>query len=356
MIKETLEQSGITTTIDVYGNVVATLRGTEDCAIMLEGHMDCVPPGNPDLWDYPPYSARIVDGIIYGRGTVDMKGGLAAMITSMEELAKKERAATVYAAFVVHEETIEGAAIEKVIESLKNPPDFVILGEPTHLNIAVGHRGRSLIRIELVGKTAHASMPDQGVNTLEAAAHYITTVTQQGVLPMHPSLGKATITPISIECTPKGLPQLPDTCEIVFDRRLLVNEKEEDVIQPLKSILVDMEESHSITGAVTILEETRQCWTGEFLKVKDFFPAWIGSEKDVGVIRNALAYGDPEVITWEFSTDGVYTAHRGIPTVGFGPGNWSFAHQPNEAVPLKEVEQAAEGYTRIIDMVELFPR
>lgn len=350
-IIEILEQLGVDSTIDAYGNIIARIKGTSDYSIMLEGHTDCVPPGNVDLWKYPPYSAKIVDGIIYGRGTVDMKGGLAAMIASLEELAKKEMTTTVYAAFVVHEETIEGAAIQKVIESLKKTPDLVILGEPSQLNIAVGHRGRSLIKVKLFGKTAHASMPDQGINALEAAAHFMTRVTQLLELPTHPLLKKATITPVHIECSPKGLPQLPDTCEIVFDRRLILDEKEEDVVQPLHHILVEMEETQYIThGTVSIGEETLKCWTGEFLKTKDFFPAWIIPEtQEILHVKQALHYLTPQIITWEFSTDGVYTANKGIPTVGFGPGNWKCAHQPNEAVPLKEVEKAAEGYVKIVE-------
>ncbi len=347
IIKDILSETGAVT-IDAYGNVLAKVAGTGASAIMLEGHMDHVPPGTLDHWVYPPYSAKIVDNVLYGRGTVDMKGSLASMITAVQELAQKERDTTVYAAFVVHEETIEGAAIQKVMETLKYTPDLVVLGEPSTLNIAVGHRGRCLLAVDIIGKTAHASMPDRGINTIEAAAHLVTKV-QNLVFPEHPLLKRATITPIDIECTPKGLPQLPDKCELIFDRRLILDETEKEVINQVNCILDKMKSENKITdGTVSIVEEARQCWTGAFLETKDFFPAWITPEEHIAAIQNVLP--NSQTIIWEFSTDGVYTASKaGIPTIGFGPGDGNCAHQPNEGIAIKELEKAVEGYVTIVE-------
>lgn len=350
IIKDILSETADTVTVDAYGNVLAEVTGTGASAIMLEGHLDHVPPGTLDHWVYPPYSAKIVDKVLYGRGAVDMKGSLASMMVAVQELAKKERDTTVYAAFTVHEETIEGVAIQKVMEPLKYTPDLVVLGEPSQLNIAVGHRGRCLLTVDVVGKTAHASMPDRGINTIEAAAHIVTKV-QNLVLPEHPLLKSATITPIDIECTPKGLPQLPDRCELIFDRRLIIDETEKDVVSQVNNVLEEIKAKHKITGGtVSIVEEARQCWTGAFLETKDFFPAWIIPEEQIVPIKKALTWLHPQTVIWEFSTDGVYTASKaGILTIGFGPGDWNCAHQPNEAVPLKELEKAVEGYVAIVE-------
>lgn len=351
-IRDLVQDAGVdSASIDAYGNVLALIRGSGDGCLLLEGHMDHVPPGTLSLWEHPPYSGEIIGGNVYGRGSVDMKGGLASMISSIPDITTKERSATILLAFVVHEETVEGAAVHKALEVLNFFPDLVVLGEPTELDLAVGHRGRSLIRVELWGRSAHASMPHKGINTLERAGEYIHKVELlKPLLPDHPRLRRATITPISVECSPRRLPQLPDYCELIFDRRLVLDEKESDVIVPLQKIVRQMIDGRKIRdGNVSILEETHICWTGNVLEVKDFFPAWITPEEQCTAVRKALP-DNTRTLIWDFSTDGVYTSSvAGIPTVGFGPGNWRTAHQPNEAIPIKQLEKAREGYVRIVE-------
>ncbi|MCX8168702.1 MAG: YgeY family selenium metabolism-linked hydrolase [Candidatus Methanomethylicia archaeon] len=358
-IKDKLNDIGVDKVeIDTYGSVIAEIKGKGELKILFEGHMDHVPPGNIDLWIYPPYKAKIVNGEIYGRGTVDMKGSIASLITAIEDISKKELNVNLQLAFVVHEETVEGEAIKRVIEEEKllDKPDIAILIEPTNLNIALGHRGRSLLNIELKGKTAHASMPNLGINVIESSSQYIIEVMKLNEkLPIHHMLGKATITPIKIKCEPEGLPQLPDKSNIVFDRRMIIGEKEEDLIKPLHEILNKLiEQNIVIDGKVTILEETVKCWTGAVMKVKDFFPAWlIPKEKldNIG-LNNILTDFGKRYIVWDFSTDGVYLANTNILTFGFGPGNWKFAHQPNEKVNLKDLELAVKGYISIVELME----
>jgi len=343
--------------IDAYGNVIAEVKGSSDYTVMLEGHMDHVPPGNEAFWDHPPYSGKQIEDMLYGRGAVDMKGALAAMLSSLQRMSTRERSVTVLGAFVVHEETVEGAAIQHIMEENKINPHLVILGEPTNLHIALGHRGRALIKVNLTGKTAHASMPDLGINSIESGAHFIESLHSScSSLPSDPLLGNATITPISITCSPQGLPQLPDTCEILFDRRLIRHEQESHLLQQMESLINTLKEETRIhSGTVTIQEENLYCWTGKVLRVKDFFPSWVTEEdsREVILIKKALDYLNPQCIFWEFSTDGVYTASKAsIPTVGFGPGDWRCAHQPNECVNVKALEAAESGYTSIINHIE----
>jgi putative selenium metabolism hydrolase len=357
-IRDFLSDAGMDSVhIDSYGNVITEVKGSGDYTVMLEGHMDHVPPGNEALWKDSPYSGRISEGIIHGRGAVDMKGALAAMISSLQTLSEKERSINLIAAFVVHEETVEGAAIRRIMEEGSIHPQLVILGEPTNLHIALGHRGRALIKVTLTGKTAHASMPDLGINSIESATDFIHALRRSSsLLPTDPVLGKATITPINITCTPQGLPQLPDTCELLFDRRIILHEQESNLIQQMNDIIdVLQQEDRVHGGTVSIPKEELRCWTGKSLKVKDFFPAWVTPEssREVSMLEKALHHLHPRLIYWEFSTDGVYTASTAsIPTVGFGPGDWRLAHQPNEHVTIRELRDAAEGYTSIVHHLE----
>ncbi|MBU7031262.1 MAG: YgeY family selenium metabolism-linked hydrolase [Theionarchaea archaeon] len=358
LIRDLLSEIGTDSVhIDSYGNIITEVKGGGDSTVMLEGHMDHVPPGNETLWDHPPYAAHQTGDKIFGRGAVDMKGALASMISALGHISRKERSISVMGAFVVHEETVEGAAIQRIIEEGRIKPDLVILGEPTHLNSALGHRGRCLLKVILEGRTAHASMPDLGINSIESGAYFIQALHQSpSLLPSHPILGKASITPISMECSPKGLPQLPDTSELIFDRRLILNERESDLLQWVQGIIDALiTENRVQAGTVSIQEEELRCWTGKSLTVRDFFPAWITDEssREVSIIKKALSNLDSRCIIWEFSTDGVYTKSRaGIPTVGFGPGDWRLAHQPNEHVAVSELHQATQGYVDIIDHLE----
>lgn len=344
--------------IDNYGSVIAIAKGKSDLNILFEGHLDHVPPGNTNSWKYPPYNAKIVDNEVYGRGAVDMKGPIASLLIAMEEYLKKESEMNIQLAFVVHEETVEGEAIKRILEERRlDKPEVAILIEPTNLNIAIGHRGRSLIKVKLTGKTAHASMPDLGVNAIEAASKFIVNLRDKlnPNLPTHPILGKATITPIKIRSQPEGLPQLPDEAEIILDRRMIISEDENSVLKPLTELINELINSReALNGSVEIVEEEVNCWTGALMKVRDFFPAWLMSiEKleSIGV-KELMKTMNAKYVIWDFSTDGVYIANSNIKTFGFGPGDWKIAHQPNEKINLKDMSRAVEGYKKILEFLE----
>jgi len=344
--------------IDELGDVVGFVKGRSlHPLVVLEGHMDHVSPGNLKLWERPPYSAEVIDGKIFGRGTVDMKSSLAAMVFAAKDVSSREHEGTLALCFVVHEETIEGTAIGHVIErEIKEKPDLVVLGEATNLNLGVGHRGRAVIKVELSGRTAHASMPELGLNALHAASKLVTYVEEElnPNLPFHEKLGRATITTISLDASPKAGPQIPDRSEILFDRRMTLGETENEVVEPLKKRVDELvSEGAVLDGKAYILEEDVKCWTGKKLKAKDFFPSWL--TKETRIVQKALKslrkVGlKAETHVWRFSTDGVYTyGLRGIPTLGLGPGDEALAHQPNEHVHVRAVEKAVEAYVAIVE-------
>jgi len=346
--------------IDEFGSVIAVIKGGLSSAIMFEGHMDHVPPGRADLWRVPPYFAKVVNGRIYGRGVVDMKASIASMLSAASSISRWENDLSLYLVFVVHEETVEGVALRHVVEKfIKEDLDLVVLGEPTNLNLGLGHRGRCLIKADLFGKTAHASMPHLGVNAIVSASHLIKELSELS-LPDHPMLGRATITPISIDCSPKMLPQLPDHCSVVFDRRMIVGESEESVLRSISDIL----ECFKLNGVVEdfsigVLVEELNCWTGVKIRSRDFFPAWLTSESHPLICRvqsELKRCGVPaNSIVWEFSTDGVFCAgEAGILTFGFGPGDPKLAHQPNEHIEVEQLKYAVKGFISIFNVASSY--
>lgn len=357
-IKEVLNEFGLDEVyIDELGDVIGFAKGrSSHPLVVLEGHMDHVSPGNLRLWKRQPYSAEVIDGKIFGRGVVDMKASLAAMTFAAREISSKEHEGTLALCFVVHEENVEGTAIGHVIErEIGEKPDLVVLGEATNLNLGVGHRGRAVIKVELSGKTAHASMPELGLNALHAASKLITYVEEElnPSLPFHERLGRATITTTSLEASPEAGPQIPDKSEILFDRRMILGEDENGILEPLREKIDELaEEGAILEGTARVLEEDLRCWTGRKLRTRDFFPPWLIRENEIvqKALRSLWNTGlHANAHVWKFSTDGVYTyGLRGIPTVGIGPGDEALAHQPNEHVHVRDVRKAVEAYVAIV--------
>jgi len=360
-IRDVLSELGLDRVyIDELGDVIGFVKGRSlHPLVVLEGHMDHISPGNLELWKCQPYSAEVINGNIFGRGAVDMKASLAAMTFAAKEVSSKELEGTLVLCFVVHEETVEGTAVRHIIEKeIREAPDLVVLGEATNLDLGIGHRGRAVINVELSGRTAHASMPELGLNALHAASKLISYVEEKlnPNLPFHQKLGKATIATIGLDASPKVGPQIPDRSKILFDRRMILGETENEILRPIKEKVDEfVGEGTVLDGTTRILEEDSMhvCWTGRKLRTRNFFPPWL--IKETGIVQKALKslwkrgfHANTHV--WKFSTDGVYTyGLRGIPTVGIGPGDETLAHQPNEHVCVRDVEKAVQAYVAIVE-------
>jgi putative selenium metabolism hydrolase len=241
---------------------------------------------------------------------------------------------------VVHEETVEGVATRRIIERLKRKPEAVVICEPSDLKLSIGQRGRCVLKMRTRGVTSHASMPELGVNAIYEMLPVLERIREMGMrLPRHHLLGAGSIAVTDIRCSPGFGPIIPDLCTISVDRRLIPGEEPEEVVEELRGIAPGVE--------AEVVEGEIVCYTGYRMRVRQYFPGWITSEKHWLVIRSIEALEKalsqrPEITTWRFSTDGVATAGEfGIPTVGFGPGNPSLAHQPNEHIALRDVERAA---------------
>ncbi len=340
LVANEMEDLGFDVKTDGMGNVIGRRGSRNGRTILFDGHLDHVQPGASEAWSYGPYGAEVVDGILYGRATVDMKGALAAMIYGC---ATPEIRGEVILAFVVHEETNEGVATRNIIKKIGTKPDACVLGEPTDLGLSIGQRGRCVIRVITRGITSHASMPELGRNALYKMTPIIERIEEANKrLPGHPFLGSGTMAVTSIACRPGAGPIVPDYCEIHVDRRLVPQESLDGVLSEIKKLASGAE--------VELLEDELLCYTGHQERVKQYFPGWITDRGSWAVQEGLEALEEgmgrkPEIMGWRFSTDGVATAGElGIPSVGFGPGDPSLAHQPNEHIALCDVTAAASGY------------
>ncbi|MGD2201130.1 MAG: YgeY family selenium metabolism-linked hydrolase [Candidatus Bathyarchaeota archaeon] len=340
IVSDKLSELGYTVEMDAMGNVIAWRGGGEGRTVLFDGHLDHIQPGAPEGWTHGPYEAEVVDGSLYGRATVDMKGALAAMIYGC---ATPDVNGTVILSLVVHEETNEGVATRKIIEERGLKPDVCVLGEPTDLQLSIGQRGRSVFRVITRGATSHASMPELGTNALYKMTPIVERIKEANeVLPTHHFLGKGTLVVTAIRCKPGGGPIVPDYCEIQVDRRLVPQETLEGVLDEMRGLAQGAE--------VELLNDQLICYTGLTMEVDQYFPSWL-MERDHWAVRESLEALEsgmgkrPEITGWRFSTDGIATAGQlGIPTIGYGPGDPSLSHQPDEHVALDDIFTAAKGY------------
>ena len=337
---------------DRIGNVVGCLGTSPGSRLIYNGHMDTVSVSDPASWARDPYAAQIEGGVLYGLGACDMKGALAAMVYGAKALldAHIELGGELCVVGVVQEEPCEGLAMQVLIEDEGLRPDFVVLGEPTNLQIKRGHRGRIEMKVTVRGKSCHASTPSLGRNAIYDAARLMFGVELLAPqLATDPFLGQGSIAVTQIESSAASRNAIPDSCSFYIDRRLTLGETEAKAVAELQGIIT----REGVEARVHVTEYQATSYTGYECRAKEFYPAWALDDDHplvqttARVIREVLGYR-PRIGQWAFSTDGAYTMGKAnIPSVGFGPGEERFAHTVDDQIRPDDVAAAARVYARL---------
>lgn len=338
--------------VDAMGNVIARLGPGDGPTLLFDAHMDTVDVGDPASWRHDPLAAVIEDQVLHGRGAVDTKGAIAAMVYGAKRLvdAGLPRRGTLVLAMVVQEEPCEGLAIREVIEGQGIQPDYCIVGEATNLGLARGQRGRLEVCITTRGRPCHASMPEAGQNAIYDASRVIVGIELLAQQLNHDSfLGRGSIAVTQIASDSESRNAVPHRCILYVDRRLTSDETEVKALTELRRIV----SREGVAAEVTVTEYDAASYTGYPCRARQYYPSWVLPENHPLIARcsgalEPLLGGRPRVGCWQFSTDGVYTAGvAGIPTIGFGPGEERYAHTCEEQVRLADVATAARGYAAI---------
>jgi putative selenium metabolism hydrolase len=337
---------------DRVGNVIGHIGAGNGKRLIFNGHMDTVGVSNPAAWQRDPFGAEVKDGVLYGRGTADMKGALAAMVYGAKMLldANVSLPGDLYLVGVVQEETCEGLAMRVLIEEEGLQPDWVVLGEPTNLQISRGQRGRMEMRVTVHGKACHASAPRLGENAIYGAARLIFGLELLAdKLANDRLLGRGSLAVTEIQSTAGSRNAVPDCCEFYIDRRLTLGETETKALAEVQGVIL----RENLRANVKVTDYQSTSYTGYQAQQRAYFPAWAMEEDHPLVeaaaraVRKALGYF-PRIGQWAFSTDGVYTMGvAGIPTVGFGPGEERYAHTTEEQIRLDDVAAAARVYAQL---------
>ena len=312
--------------------------------LILCGHVDVVPvdPGNAG-WLHDPWGAEAVDGRLYGRGSLDMKGAVAGLITAAK-IASEDATGLcghLVVAAVADEESGGHLGAGVLIDRGKVAGDGVIIAEPSDGGICLAHRGMCFVEITTHGRSTHASIPHNGENAVERmvdALHALRDI--HFTHNVHPLLGGPTV---SLGTTITGgtkINVVPDTCRATLDVRKVPGMTDETVLEDIHSHLAK-KSVHGVDIRITTSGEAAE--TDEGAKIVQVARAACLSE---------FGY-QPEIRGMVAATDGWWFANRaGIPTVmALGPGSIKDTHGVNENVDVAELE----AYTRIyVDIIRTF--
>ncbi|MBP7071924.1 MAG: YgeY family selenium metabolism-linked hydrolase [Clostridia bacterium] len=335
--------------IDGFGNVVGRV-GSGEKAVMFDSHVDTVEVKDAELWKVPPFSGEIIDGWLWGRGSVDMKSGAAASIYAAA-VAKSQgllEGKRVYVSCTIFEEDCDGENLKHMFKELQFRPDFFVTCEPSGNIITTGHKGKAQIVIKTQGVSAHGSAPEKGVNAIYEMAEIINRVEKTNLELMTKAAPKGTLVMSRISSTGASLNAVPSECEVYLDRRMVVGETEETIKKEIEKII----KGKNATWEIGTLH--RKTWTGMDITYEPFHLAWeipfdhkltkafIDSYKEVfGTEPGKYDF-------WDFSTNAVATVSMGIPTIGFGPGEYKLAHMTNERCEISQIIDACSIYTNVI--------
>ena len=345
--------------VDCYGNIVGHIKGNRPGkSILFDGHLDTVPVPDDSKWKHAPFSGEVENGKIYGRGASDMKGAVSAMIMATAYFAadtNRDFAGDIYVAGVVHEECFEGVAARKVSERVQ--PDYVVIGEASELNLKIGQRGRAEIVVETYGKPAHSANPQAGINAVYKMAKLIEQIRQLKTT-SHDILGQGILELTDIKSSPyPGASVVPDYCRATYDRRLLVGETRESVIQPILDLMEEMgREDAEFKGKASYATGIEKCYTGDSIEGERFFPGWLYDEQDEFIqaaLKGIKSVGlNPNITQYSFCTNGShYAGEAGIKTIGFGPSKENLAHTIDEYIEVEQLFNVAKGYYGILKEV-----
>lgn len=339
--------------IDGLGNVVGRI-GNGSKVLVFDGHIDTVDVGNPANWHFDPFSGEIRDGYVHGRGTVDQKGGPAAFVTAgriLKELAF-DRDLTLWFTGTVIEEDCDGLCWKYLVEEEKLKPDFVVITEPTNLNIYRGHRGRMEIEVSFKGVSAHGSAPERGKNAIYAASRACLEIEKLNErLASDPFLGKGSVTISEIVSGSPSLCAVADFAKIHLDRRLTWGETKESAVAEIQEVVKDLD------ATIEVLHYEETSYTGLRYGMEKYYPTWKLEEQHPLVVNAREAFrnmfGKEAIVDkWTFSTNGVtINGYFGIPCIGFGPGNEVLAHAPDEKVPVSDLVAASAFYAALAYIV-----
>lgn len=315
-------------------SVVASREGTADKApLSFAGHLDTVPLGAA-AWRHDPFGGEREGDKLYGRGSSDMKSGIAAIVAAALQLPRTRlRGAGVSLVLVAGEETgCEGAAHLARTKGALGRASALVVAEPTGNRPVLGHKGALWLRARVRGVTAHGSMPERGVNAVVKAARAVLKLAElRFEVEADPMLGAPTVN-VGTFSGGLNVNSVPDEAVIGIDIRTIPAQKHSEVRAHLARLLGPEVELLPVVDLEGIRTEESEPFVQRVLE------AVSAATGEKAAPASATYFTDASVLT---------PAYGGVPTVILGPGEMALCHQTDEWCSVSRIEQAVEAYLGI---------
>ncbi|HEX9193828.1 MAG TPA: acetylornithine deacetylase [Burkholderiales bacterium] len=328
-------------------NLFATLGGASGVGLALCGHTDVVPVEG-QAWDTDPFKAMTRDGRIYGRGSADMKGFLACTLAAVPKFLDAPLQRPVHLAYTYDEEVgcLGAPVLIRDLQAVGIRLGGCIVGEPTGMQVMVGHKGLRVYRCCVRGLEAHSSLAPAGVNAIEYAARLVAQIREvaQQLRESGPrddsfSVPFATMSTGTIKGgTASNI--VPRDCEFRFDLRYLPGTNADEPVERLHRY-----------AAEKLLPEMRRTSAEADIRIEmeEEAPALDTAEDDRMTYLGTRLSGNSRLGRAPFATDGGHFHRAGVPTIVVGPGSIDQAHKPNEYVALEQLAQCERFLDRLRD-------
>lgn len=347
LIDDTLSDSGLECRLhqvdENRSNIVVTLKGKDPTLkkLYFNGHLDTVPIGEQP-WAYNPFEAEIKDGRMYGRGTTDMKGGVAAILETMLILQEREYSLEQDVVFIgtVGEEVNCLGARAAIETGLIENPGAILIAEPSSMDLYIAHKGALWLEIRTFGKTAHGSMPDKGTNAIDSIMYILEELKNVKLDEVDDLLGVLSRSTNTIQggVAPNVV---PDYCTLTLDFRTISASQNAKILNELDIIIAR-------------LTATKVGFQANYVVLQNLEPL---TNKDESTFIEKLQLTNQEMnqkgeyrLSANYYTDGsVFRKHFDCPILICGAGDPAQAHQPDESIGISELEKSVEFYLRVVE-------
>ncbi len=298
--------------------------------IVLCGHLDTVPIGSSEFWNFDPLSAETLDANkIGGRGAADMKAGIVAIIGAISYLLDEIDDLPwqiIFAGTADEEVSMKGA--RSVRDEVMKNADYLIITEPTNGHIGIAEKGVLQLKVEFTGKAAHGSMPQLGINAIHVMSTFLNKL--MGLQPddVHALLGKTTFNIGRIQGGTK-INIVADSCWSEIDIRFVPQSNPDEILDEIQRLTSQLNDDFGTSSQIKVIHRLQALETS----------------RDHPMIRNLQEQGAKELIGLTYATDAAELLtgpYQNIPFVIFGPGDPAVIHKPNEHVSLEDTITTAK--------------
>ena len=333
-------------------NLYTTIGRTDIGGVMLSGHTDVVPVAGQD-WDTDPFSLTESSDKLYGRGSADMKGFIALVLSRVPEMVSSELTKPIHLAFSYDEE-IGCVGVQRMLDLLEHQPikpSCCIIGEPTGMEVVIGHKGKLATRVKVRGHACHSGQSPLGVNAIDFASELIVYIrklahekAQKGPFDKDYEVPYTTLH-TGVVSGGTALNIVPNLCQFDFEIRHLYEEDPQHLLDQIESFARDHLETemHLIDSDTGFDFETLATYPGLLTDPGIEFVTYVKGLLDNDA-HSKVIFG---------SEGGLFQKRLGIPTLVCGPGNIDQAHKANEYISLNQLQKGGNFLDCLLESLVL---